>query len=305
MKKFIAFALSLILALSLTACGNSSSSAEETTGSAGESADASTAEVTEEDASGTDEDASAETVVLKVAASPTPHAEILTSDLVTELLAEQGIVLEVTEYSDYVVPNTSVDEGENDCNYFQHTPYLETFNEENGTNLVSVGSIHYEPFGMYSETLTSVDDIAEGATIAIPNDGSNEARALYLLQDLGLITLSGDAFDSNATVLDIEDNPLNLQFEELEAAMVARALDDVDAAIVNGNYALEADLDISTAIATESADSEAAQTYANIIATTEDNADNEAILTLVEVLKSEDVQQWIEETFDGAVLPVD
>ncbi len=150
-----------------------------------------------------------------------------------------------------------------------------------------------------------MDDIAEGATIAIPNDGSTEARALYLLQDLGLITLSGDAFDSNATVLDIEDNPLNLQFEELEAAMVARALDDVDAAIVNGNYALEADLDISTAIATESADSEAAQTYANIIATTEDNADNEAILTLVEVLKSEDVQQWIEETFDGAVLPVD
>lgn len=305
MKKLLTLTLSLILALSLTACGSSSSSTEENTGSAGEIADVSTAADTEEDVSGTDEEASTETVVLKVAASPTPHAEILTSDLVTELLAEQGIILEVTEYSDYVVPNTSVDEGENDCNYFQHTPYLETFNEENGTNLVSVGSIHYEPFGMYSETLTSVDDIAEGATIAIPNDGSNEARALYLLQDLGLITLSGDAFNSNATVLDIEDNPLNLQFEELEAAMVARALDDVDAAIVNGNYALEADLDISTAIATEAADSEAAQTYANIIATTVDNADNEAILTLVNVLKSEEVQQWIEETFGGAVLPVD
>ncbi len=297
MKKLIALVLSLAMVLSLSACGSTS----ETTAS---SAASSEAEASEAAASEATEEVT-ETVTLKIAASPTPHAEILTSDIVTELLAAKGIVLEVVEYSDYVVPNTSVDEGENDANYFQHTPYLETFNEENGTDLVSVGSIHYEPFGMYSNTLTSVEDIQEGATIAIPNDGSNEARALYLLQDLGLITLDGDSFNSNATVLDIVDNPLNLQFTELEAAMVARAIDDVDAAIVNGNYALEAGLDINTAIATEAADSDAAQTYANIICTTSGNADNEAILTLVEVLKSEEVQAWIEENFDGAVLPVD
>ncbi len=297
MKKLISLVLSLAMVLSLSACGSTS----ETTAS---SAASSEAEASEAAASEATEEVT-ETVTLKIAASPTPHAEILTSDIVTELLAAKGIVLEVVEYSDYVVPNTSVDEGENDANYFQHTPYLETFNEENGTDLVSVGSIHYEPFGMYSNTLTSVEDIQEGATIAIPNDGSNEARALYLLQDLGLITLDGDSFNSNATVLDIVDNPLNLQFTELEAAMVARAIDDVDAAIVNGNYALEAGLDINTAIATEAADSDAAQTYANIKCTTAGNADNEAILTLVEVLKSEEVQAWIEENFDGAVLPVD
>ncbi|MCD8119621.1 MAG: MetQ/NlpA family ABC transporter substrate-binding protein [Lachnospiraceae bacterium] len=285
LKKLAAFALAFSLVFALAACGSTEEDATDESTTTGASA--------------------SETTVLKVAASPTPHAEILTSDIVTELLAAEGITLDVTEYSDYVVPNTSVDEGENDCNYFQHTPYLDTFNEENGTSLVSVGKIHYEPFGLYSNTLESVDDIAEGATIAIPNDGSNEARALYLLQDLGLITLSGDSFNSNATVLDIEENPLNLQFTELEAAMVARALDDVDAAIVNGNYALEAGLDINDAIATEAADSDAAQTYANIIATTEENADNEAILTLVEVLKSSEVQEWIEENFDGAVLPVD
>ena len=292
MKKLFALLLAVAMVLSLAACGASAASSAATEETAASEA-ASAAEETTETAA----------VTLKVAATPTPHAEILTSDIVTEKLAAEGITLEVVEYSDYVVPNTSVDEGENDCNYFQHTPYLDTFNAENGTNLVSVGKIHYEPFGMYSNTLNSVDEIADGAVIAIPNDGSNEARALYLLQDLGLITLAGDSFNSNATVLDIEENPKNLQFQELEAAMVARALDDVDAAIVNGNYALEAGLDISTAIAAEAADSDAAQTYANIIVCNADRAEDASILKLVEVLQSEEVQAWITENYNGAVLP--
>ncbi len=296
MKKLSAVLLSFIMMLSLAACGSGAASDTSDT-----SSDEPSAEASAVNGSGSAE-TSGETVTLRVGASPTPHAEIL--NFAKDILSsEYNIDLEIVEYSDYVVPNTAVDEGEDDANYFQHTPYLDTFNEDNGTNLVSVAKIHYEPFGLYSNTVTDVADLPDGAVIAIPNDGSNEARALYLLEAEGLITLDHDA-GFNATVLDITDNPKNLTFQEVAAEMVARTLDDVDGAIVNGNYALTAGLDIADAIATEAADSESAQTYANVIVVKEGNEDNEAIKALVEVMTSDAVRDYIEDTYNGAVVPV-
>ncbi len=320
MKKICAILLSLVLVFSLVACGSSTdsdtadkeqsqgasdedgSTSEGTTGTGtGASDDEQSSDASDEDGSESEE-TTGEAVTLRVGASPTPHAEILT--FAKDILAsEYNVNLEIIEYSDYVVPNTAVEEGEDDANYFQHTPYLETFNEDNGTHLVSVAKIHYEPFGLYSETVTDVADLPDGAVIAIPNDGSNEARALYLLEAEGLITLDHEA-GFNATVLDITDNPKNITFQEVAAEMVARTLDDVDGAIVNGNYALEAGLDIADAIATEAADSDSAQTYANVIVVKEGNEDNEAVKALVEVLTSDAVRDYINDTYDGAVVPV-
>ena len=278
MKKALSVILALTLTFSLAACGSSSDKEESKT---------------------TDKDGA---VTLRVGASPTPHAEILNS--VKDTLKEDyNIDLEVVEYSDYVVPNTSVDEGEDQANYFQHTPYLDTFNEENGTDLVSVAKIHYEPFGMYSNTVKDVKDLKDGATIAVPNDGSNEARALYLLEAEGLIKLNHEA-GFNATVLDITENPKDLKIQEVAAEMVARTLDDVDAAIINGNYALQADLKISDAIASESAESESAQTYANIIAVKKGHENDEAIQALVKVLTSDATRDFINEKYQGAVVPI-
>lgn len=244
---------------------------------------------------------SAENKTIKVAASATPHAEIL--EYAKTALKEKGYDLEVTIFDDYVKPNEVVESGEFDANYFQHEPYLNRFNEEKGTHLVIAGKIHYEPFGIYPGTKKSLDDIADGDTIAVPNDTTNEARALLLLQDNGIIKLK-DGAGINATVNDIEENPHNIEIVELEAAQVARVVDETSFVVLNGNYALQAGFSVSKdALAYETSDSEAAKTYVNVIAVKEGNENNEAIKALVDVLKSDDVKKYINDTYDGAVLP--
>lgn len=244
---------------------------------------------------------SAENKTIKVAASATPHAEIL--EYAKTALKEKGYDLEVTIFDDYVKPNEVVESGEFDANYFQHEPYLNSFNEEKGTHLVIAGKIHYEPFGIYPGTKKSLDDIADGDTIAVPNDTTNEARALLLLQDNGIIKLK-DGAGINATVNDIEENPHNIEIIELEAAQVARVVDETSFVVLNGNYALQAGFSVSKdALAYETSDSEAAKTYVNVIAVKEGNENNEAIKALVDVLKSDDVKKYINDTYDGAVLP--
>lgn len=252
----------------------------------------------------TEEDSRAEAVEIQgtitVAASATPHAEIL--EQAKPLLAAKGWDLEVTIFDDYIQPNLVVESGEFDANYFQHIPYLDSFNEEQGTHLVNVGGIHYEPFGIYPGTESDLANISEGAVIAVPNDPTNEARALLLLQDNGIITLKEGA-GLTATINDIESNPNNIEIKELEAAQVARVKDEVAFVVLNGNYALEAGFSVGNdAVAHELADSEAAKTYVNIIAVKEGNEENEGIKALVEVLKSDDIKNFIETNYDGAVV---
>lgn len=238
---------------------------------------------------------------IKVAASATPHAEIL--EQAAPLLAAKGWDLEVTVFDDYVQPNLVVESGDFDANYFQHIPYLDNFNEEKGTHLVNAGGIHYEPFGIYPGTKNSLDDLADGDTIAVPNDTTNEARALLLLQDNGIITLK-DGAGLSATVKDIESNPKNIKIQELEAAQVARVKDEVAFVVLNGNYALQAGFSVAKdSIAYETSDSEAAKTYVNVIAVKEGNENSEAIQALVETLKSDEITNYINETYDGAVIP--
>lgn len=238
---------------------------------------------------------------LTVAASPSPHAEIL-NDFAADKLAEQGITLEVKEYTDYILPNQDVSAGEIDCNYFQHINYLNNYNEENGTDLVNAGSIHFEPMGVFSNTLGDIADVADGAKVSVPNDPTNEGRALLLLQDLGLITLAEDA-GITAAKNDIVDNPHNLDIIEQEAAMLPSTLADVDLSVINGNYAIDAGLSLKDAIASEDPQSEVIQTeYANVICTTPDREDNEAIQALVAVLTTDDFKAYLDETYDGAVL---
>ena len=289
MKKLISAALAGALALSLAACGSTASVSESAAASASSEA-ASTAE-TGSDLAGT---------TIKVAASPTPHAEIL--NVAKDLLAEQGITLDIVEFSDYVQPNMVTESGEVDANYFQHQPYLDSFNEENGTSLVSVGAIHYEPLGIYPGKSQSLEEIPDGAVIAVPNDTTNEARALQLLASQGIITIREDA-GLTATVNDITENPHNVQVEELEAAQLPRTLADVDYAGMNGNYALEAGFSVGNdALATEDADSEAAQTYANVLVVKEGRENDPAIQALLKALQSQEVKDYISETYDGAVV---
>lgn len=239
--------------------------------------------------------------VITVAASPTPHAEILAA--AADILKKEGWTLEVTEFEDYVQPNLVVDSGEIDANYFQHVPYLDDFNEENGTSLVSVGGIHYEPFGIYPGTKSALSDLAEGDVIAVPNDTTNEARALLLLQDNGIITLA-DGAGLKATVKDITDNPKNIKIQELEAAQVSRVKDEVAFVVLNGNYALEAGFSVAhDAVAYETSDSEAAKTYVNVLVVKEGNENEEGIQALVKVLKSDEITQYIDDSYDGAVVP--
>ena len=246
------------------------------------------------------ETASLEGTTLKVAASPTPHAEIL--EIAKQILAEQGIELEIVEFSDYVQPNMVTENGEVDANYFQHQQYLDSFNEENGTHLVSVGDIHYEPFGIYPGKSSSLDAIADGAVIAVPNDTTNEARALQLLAAQGIIEVREDA-GLTATVNDITANPHNVEIEELEAAQLPRTLADVDYAVINGNYALEAGFTAGEdALATEDAASEAAQTYANVLVVKEGRENDPAIQALLAALQSQDVKDYIDATYNGAVV---
>lgn len=238
---------------------------------------------------------------ITVAASPTPHAEIL--EAAVPLLEEKGWKLEITEFDDYILPNEVVESDEFDANYFQHIPYLESFNEEKGTHLVNAGGIHYEPFGIYPGTKSDLTTLEEGDEIAVPNDTTNEARALLLLQDNGIITLAEDA-GLTATKNDIVENPYGIEILELEAAQVPRVVEEVAFAVMNGNYALNAGFSVANdSIAYESADSEAARTYVNVIAVKEGNEDSEGIKALVETLKSQEMQDFINETYDGAVIP--
>ena len=240
--------------------------------------------------------------VITIAASPTPHAEIL--EIAKQELAKEGYTLEIKTFNDYVVPNTATEDGEVDANYFQHQPYLTTFNAEQGTHLVSVASVHYEPFGIYPGSKDSIAALANGDKIAIPNDGSNRARALLLLEAQGLIKLK-DGVGVEATVLDIVENSLNLQIVEMEAAQIANVRDSVALAVINGNYALAAGLNAGKdAIATEDASSVAAQTYANILVVKEGNENSAKIQALIKALTSDAVKDYINNTYDGAVVPI-
>ena len=236
--------------------------------------------------------------VIKVGATPAPHAEIL--EIAKENLEKEGYTLEIVTYNDYVLPNTALNDGELDANFFQHQPYLTDFNAENGTKIVSAASVHFEPMGIYAGKSTSLD-LAEGAKVAVPNDTTNEARALLLLEANGLIKLKEGAGIS-ATVLDIEENPLNLDIQELEAAQIPKAIQDVDIAVVNGNYALDAGL--SAPIAVEASDSLAADTYANIIAVREGDENSAKTQALVKAILADNVKSYINENYDGAVVPV-
>lgn len=238
---------------------------------------------------------------ITVAASATPHAEIL--EQAKPLLEEKGYELEVTVFDDYILPNEVVESGEFDANYFQHIPYLNSFNEERGTHLVNAGGIHYEPFGIYAGTKSSLDELAEGDTIAVPNDTTNEARALLLLQDNNIITLK-EGVGLEATVNDIVENPYDVEIVELAAEQVARVAQETSYVVLNGNYALLAGYSVAKdALAYESSDSEAAKTYVNVIAVKEGNEENEKIKALVDVLKSDEIKEYINATYDGAVIP--
>lgn len=266
MKKFFSIALSLILALGLFAgCGKN---------------------------------ADEKTIV--VAASATPHAEIL--EVAKEVLAEAGYTLEIKVFTDYVQPNTATEDGSVDANYFQHEPYLTDFNAKNGTHLVPVLAVHYEPFGIYPGTKGSLEDIADGDTITIPNDGSNRARALLLLQEQGLITLK-EGVGLEATALDIVGNDLNLDIVEMEAAQLPNTLDSAAFSVINGNYALGAKLNVSTdALASEDAESVSATTYANVLVVKDGNQDSPKIQALKDALQSDAVKDFITEKYTGAVV---
>lgn len=307
MKKKIATLLIATLAfgvVGLTGCGandgatneaTENAATEETTQEAegADTADAATEETTDA--------ASGELEVLKVGASITPHAEILAQ--VKDTLAAEGYDLQVVEYNDYVLPNTALEDGELDANFFQHQPYLDDFNAENGTHLVSVAAVHFEPFGLYAGKTDSIANLKDGATVAVPNDTTNEARALLLLEAQGLIKLKEGA-GLTATVLDIEENPLNLEIKEIEAAQLVRSLPDVDIAAINGNYAAEGGLNVADAIAVEASDSLAADTYANVIVVKEGNENSEKTQALVGAVLSDGVKSYIEETYGNAVIPV-
>lgn len=276
-KKIIALAAAAALTLSLAACsGNNSSS---------------TADNSSSDASST---------VIRVGASPSPHAEIL--EFAKDQLAAKGYELEIVEFTDYVMPNVALYEGDLDANFFQHTPYLDNYNEQNGTDLVSACKVHFEPMGLYSETLTSVSDVAEGSKVGVPNDPTNEARALNLLEAQGLIKLREGA-GLNATPLDIEENPLNLEFVELEAAQLPRNLSEFAIAAINGNYAIEAGI-LDKVIVNEAADSESAQEYANILAVRNGELETDKTKALVEALTSDETREFINTQYEDQFIPV-
>ncbi|HIX14208.1 MAG TPA: MetQ/NlpA family ABC transporter substrate-binding protein [Candidatus Hungatella pullicola] len=267
----------------LTACSPSSTQTEEATTQAG----------------GDAEDTSLTPLV--VGATPAPHGEIL--EAARELLKEKGYDLEIKEYTDYIIPDKALDSGDLDANFYQHYPYLESFNQQNGTELVSAGTIHYEPFGIYAGKTASLEEIPDGGQIAVPNDTTNEARALLLLEANGFIELKEGA-GLEATVNDIVKNDKNLEIIELEAAQIPRSLSSVDAAVINGNYAIEAGLKVSDALAVEDSQSIAAETYGNVVAVRAGNEENDKTKALMEALTSEEVKSYIESTYDGAVVPL-
>lgn len=289
MKRRIAtLALSALLILGLTACGGNSGGSGDTgnAGNAGTSGGS---------------DASGETVTIKVGATPAPHAAIL--EVAKEILAGEGYELEIVEYDDYVLPNESLEDGSLDANYFQHITYMNEFNESKGTHMVSAAGIHYEPFGLYAGKTAALADLADGAQIAVPNDGTNEARALLLLEQEGLIKLK-EGVGLSATKTDIAENPHNYDIVEMEARLLPTTLQDVDMAVINGNYAIDAGLKVSDAVAVEASTGAAAEAYVNVLAVKEGNENSETIQALVKALQSEQVKSYIEETYEGAVVPL-
>ena len=272
MKKFFAILLTGVLTLGLAACGGSEPAADEAADGA---------------------------VTLKIGATPTPHAEILTA--AQEELAALGVTLEIVEFTDYVQPNLATDSGDLDANFFQHTPYLDQFNVDQGTELVSIGTVHYEPMGIFAGTAKSLDEITEGAKIGIPNDGTNGGRALLLLEANGLIKLNPEAGIS-ATKLDIIENPLNLEIIDMEAAQLPLSLGDLSVAVINGNFAMQHDLKVADALAIEAADSLAAETYGNIVAVKAGNEEAPGMAELMQVLQGEAVAEFIANTYGGAVV---
>jgi D-methionine transport system substrate-binding protein len=280
-KKLTALALALAFVLSAaTGCGSKSASSASSSGTS----------------------SSAKTVTLTVGASPTPHAEILKQCVAP--LKKEGVNLKIVEFTDYVQPNTALESGDLDANYFQHTPYLDDFNKKHGTHLVALAKIHYEPFGIYAGKTSAIDKLPDGAKISVPNDGTNEARALLLLEKQGIIKLK-DSAGFDATKLDIKDNPKHVEIVEMEAAQLVKSRSDVELAVINGNYALQGGLNAAKdALATEAADSDSAQTYANIIAVKKGNEKNEAVQKLIEVLHSKTIQDYITSNYSGAVVPI-
>ena len=268
MKKFVTGILALTLALSLAACG-------------GKPADGKT---------------------IKVGASPAPHAAIL--EVAKEELAKEGYTLEIVEFDDYILPNKALENKELDANYFQHITYLNNFNVEYGTHLASAAGIHYEPFGIYAGKTAALADLQNGAKIAVPNDATNEARALLLLQQEGLLTLK-DGVGLAATKADIQENPLNLEIVETKAELLTTVLQDVDVAVINGNYAIDAGLKVKEALAVEAADGAAAEAYVNVLAVNQGSENSEKLQALVKVLKSDAVKSFIDTTYEGAVVAVD
>lgn len=244
----------------------------------------------------------ADSKTITVGASAVPHAEIL--EQAKDALKKEGYTLKVKVFNDYIMPNTALEDKQLDANYFQTQPYLDKFNEEKGTHIVGVGNVHFEPLGIYPGKTKTLEALKDGATVAIPNDPSNEARALLLLEDAGLIQLK-DGAGITATIKDIKENPKNLNIKEVEAAQTARSLQDVDIAVVNGNYAVEAKLDVNKdALHVESADSDAAKTYANMICVREGDENNKAVKALVKVLQSDEIKQFIDKKYNGAVVAV-
>ncbi len=299
-KTFGVVTAAVLAAVSIAGCsGNKAAetTVAETTAAETTAAESSAAETTAEETTAS----SGELQKIVVGASPAPHAEILKA--ANDVLKEKGYELEIKEYVDYIQPNLALESGDLDANYFQHLPYLESFNKENGTNLVSAGAIHYEPFGVYAGKTTSLDELQDGATIAVPNDTTNEARALLLLEAQGLIKLKEDA-GLTATKNDIVENPKNLQLYEVEAAQLPRVIGDVDVAVINGNYAIEAGYKVSDALAVEASDSLAATTYGNVVAVRAGEENDPAIQALIEALTSDEVKAFIESTYDGAVVPL-
>ena len=238
---------------------------------------------------------------ITVGATPAPHAEIL--EIAKEILAEEGYTLEIREFDDYVLPNEAVEDGSLDANYFQHITYMNDFNESSGTHLVSVAGIHYEPFGIYAGKCASLAELPDGAQIAVPNDGTNEARALLLLEQEGLIKLK-EGVGLSATKSDIAENPHGYEIIELEARLLPTTLQDVDVAVINGNYAIDAGLKVSEALAVEAAGGQAAEAYVNVLAVKEGSEENEGVQALVKALQSEAVREFIETTYEGAVVPL-
>ncbi len=295
MKKFLSLLIVTLLSLSLlAACAPAAETPEEPAAPETSAAPDATEAASEEPAP--------EPVVIKVGASPAPHADIL--EAIRPVLAEQGYELEIIEFTDYVQPNLALEDGSLDANYFQHVPYLDDFNAENGTSIVSLAAVHFEPLGIYPGKTVSLDALADGAQVAVPGDTTNEARALLLLEAQGLIKLK-DGVGLEATVTDIVENTKNLNIVEIEAAQLPRSLPDVDIAVINGNYAIDAGLNATTdALAAEDPSSVAATTFANILAVRAGDEGREDLNALAAALLSEISKKFIEDTYQGAVVTV-